>query len=36
VVRTLQAVARIKQISEPEAAKTTTENAVWFFGQGDV
>jgi TatD DNase family protein len=32
VVRTLQAVARIKTISEPEVAKVTTENAVRFFG----
>jgi len=34
VVKTLQAVARIKQISEKEVAKTTTENAVRFFGLG--
>jgi TatD DNase family protein len=32
VVRTLQAVARIKQIPEPEVAKKTTQNAVRFFG----
>jgi TatD DNase family protein len=32
VVRTCQAVARIKQIPESEAAKVTTENAVQFFG----
>jgi TatD DNase family protein len=32
VVRTCQAVARIKQIQEPEVAKVTTENAVQFFG----
>ncbi len=32
VVRTLQAVARIKQIPETEVAKVTTENAVRFFG----
>jgi len=36
VLRTLQAVARIKQIPEWEAAKVTTENAVRFFGLGDV
>jgi TatD DNase family protein len=32
VVKTLQAVARIKQIPDPEVAKATTENAVRFFG----
>jgi len=32
VVRTLQAVARIKEISEPEVADVTTKNAVRFFG----
>jgi TatD DNase family protein len=32
LVRTLQAVARIKEIPEPEVAKVTTENAVRFFG----
>ena len=32
VVRTLQAVARIKEISEPEVANVTTKNAVRFFG----
>ena len=32
VVRTLQAVAAIKQISEAEVAKVTTENAIRFFG----
>ena len=34
VVRTLQAVARVKQISEPEVAEVTTKNAVRFFGLG--
>jgi TatD DNase family protein len=36
VVRTCQAVARIKQIPEVEVAKVTTENAARFFGLGDV
>jgi TatD DNase family protein len=34
VVRSLQAVARIKQIPEAEVAKVTTANAVRFFGLG--
>ena len=32
VVRTMQAVARVKQIPEPEVAEVTTKNAVRFFG----
>ncbi|HYQ59716.1 MAG TPA: TatD family hydrolase [Desulfatiglandales bacterium] len=31
VVRTLQAVARVKRIPEPEVAEVTTKNAVRFF-----
>jgi len=32
VVRTLKAVARIKQVSEAEVAKVTPWTAVRFFG----
>jgi Tat protein secretion system quality control protein TatD with DNase activity len=34
VVRSLQAVAMVKQIPEAEVAKVTTANAVLFFGLG--
>jgi TatD DNase family protein len=39
VVRSLQAVARLKQLPEAEVAKVTTANAFRFFGldhQGDL